>query len=145
MSLPNVIECTIAFGRRRLDASKERTGDGPAPPAMEPSSRVPRIARRMALALHVEALVRDGTVSSYADVARLGHVSRARVCQILSLLQLAPDLQEQLLFLPRPAHGRDPLPFRQVLAIAAVLDWDEQRRRWRKLQRAIQARGRTVS
>ena len=94
----------------------------------------------MALALHIETLVRSGAVSSYADLARLGHVSRARVCQILSLLQLAPDLQEQLLFLPRPAHGREPFPFRQVLAIAAVLDWDEQRRRWRKLRRATKAR-----
>jgi hypothetical protein len=138
MSLPDVIECTIAFGRRRVDAGKERTADGPAPQVTAPP-RVPRIARRMALALHVETLVRAGTVCSFAEVARLGHVSRARVSQILSLLQLAPDLQEQLLFLPRPAQGREPLPFRQVLAIAAVLDWDEQRRRWRKLQRATKA------
>jgi len=94
----------------------------------------------MALALHIETLIRSGTVTSYADVARLGHVSRARVCQILSLLQLAPDLQEQLLFLARPAHGREPLPFRRLLSIAAVLDWDEQRRRWRKLRRATKAR-----
>jgi hypothetical protein len=139
MSLPDVIECTIAIGKRGLAAGKERTGDGPAPPATEPSPRVPRMARRMALALHVETLVRAGTVSSYAEVARLGHVSRARVSQVLSLLQLAPDLQEQLLFLPRPAHAREALPFRQILAIAAVLDWDEQRRRWRKLQRATKA------
>jgi hypothetical protein len=33
-------------------------------------------------------------ITIYADVARLGHVSRARACQILNLLQLAPDLQE---------------------------------------------------
>ena len=101
---------------------------------------MPRIARHMALALHLEALVQSGTVSSYAQVARLGRVSRARICQILSLLQLAPDLQEQLMFLARPAQGREPLPLRQVLAIAALLDWDEQRRRWRKLQRATKAR-----
>ena len=140
MSAPDVIECTLALGRRRRATGTERTSERPAPPVTQSSPRVPRIARRMALALHIETLVRSGAVSSYADVARLGHVSRARVCQILSLLQLAPDLQEQLLFLSRPAHGREPFPFRQVLAIAAVLDWDEQRRRWRKLRRATKAR-----
>src|SRR5262249_11494223 len=116
------------------------TGDGSAPPRTQPTPRVPRIARHMALALHLEALVQSGTVSSYAAMARLGHVSRARVCQILSLLQLAPDIQEQLLFLARPTPGREPWPLRQVLAIAAVLDWHEQRRRWRKLQSASAAR-----
>jgi hypothetical protein len=145
MSLPKVLECSIALGRRRLATDKEPTDNGSGPCVAALSPRVSRMARRMALALHIEALVRDGTVANYADVARLGHVSRARVSQIVSLLQLAPDLQEQLLFLPRPVRGREPLPFRQVLAIAALLDWDEQRRRWRKLRRATKTRSRAVS
>jgi hypothetical protein len=33
-------------------------------------------------------------------VASLGHVTRARICQILNLIHLAPDIQEALLFLP---------------------------------------------
>ena len=92
------------------------------------------------MAWHVDELVRSGTVSSYAAAARLGHVSRARLSQILSLLNLAPDLQEQLLFLQRPAHGRQSLVLRQVLTVAAALDWQEQRRRWRKLRRTTQSR-----
>ena len=98
--------------------------------------RIPRIARLMALARHVEELVRSGTVESYAVAARLGRVSRARLSQILGLLNLAPDLQEQLLFLEHPRSGRSTPVLRQVLTVAAALDWDEQRRRWRKLQRA---------
>jgi len=94
----------------------------------------------MALARHVEELVRSGTVGSYAAAARLGRVSRARMSQILGLLNLAPDLQEQLLFLEHPARGRPAPVLRQVLIVAAALDWDEQRRRWRKLQRAAQQR-----
>jgi len=90
----------------------------------------------MALARHVEELVRSGTVGSYAAAARLGHVSRARMCQILGLLNLAPDLQEQLLFLEHPTHGRSTPVLRQILTVAAALDWDEQRRRWRRLRRA---------
>jgi hypothetical protein len=87
------------------------------------------------LAWHVEGLIRSGAVPSYAAAARLGHVSRARLSQILSLLNLAPDLQEQLLFLQHPARGRQALALRQVLTVAAALDWHEQRRRWRRLQR----------
>ena len=138
MSTTIVIERTLPFGRRgRADIQRPDGGAAPVPP---PS--VPRIARLMALALHIEALVQAGTVQSYAAAARLGHVSRARVSQILNLLHLAPDLQEQLLFVERPAHGREPWPLRHVLTIAAELDWSQQRRRWRKLQRTTRARSR---
>jgi hypothetical protein len=101
-----------------------------------PSSRVPRIARLVALAWHIEEQVQSGTLGSYAAAARLGHISRARLSQILSLLNLAPDLQEQVLFFQRPARGRQRPTLRQLLSVAAALDWHEQRRRWRKLRRA---------
>ena len=139
MSTPIVIEGTIPLGRRGRAARPEANGAG-SPPNSLPSSRVPRIARLLALAWHVEELVRSGAISSYAAAARLGHVSRARLSQILSLLNLAPDLQEQLLFLQRPAHGRQSLTLRQVLTVAAAIDWHEQRRRWRKLRRGTPAR-----
>jgi hypothetical protein len=100
------------------------------------SCRIPRIARLMALAWQVDELVRSGKVCSYAGAARLGHVSRTRMSQIVALLHLAPDLQEQVLFLQRPSRGRTVPVLRQVLHVAAALDWDEQRRRWRRLQRA---------
>ena len=100
------------------------------------SPRIPRIAQLLALARHIDDLVRSGALGSYAAAARLGRVSRARMSQILALLNLAPDLQEQLLFLQRPARGRAAPVLRQVLQVAAALDWDEQRRRWRRLQRA---------
>jgi hypothetical protein len=51
----------------------------------------------------------------------------------MNLLQLAPDLQEELLFRTRPERGRDPWHLRLLQPIAAVLNWHEQRRRWRQL------------
>jgi hypothetical protein len=54
-------------------------------------------------------LVRRGEVADYAELANVGRVSRARISQIMSLLSLAPDLQEQVLFLPRTERGRDPI------------------------------------
>src|SRR5712692_9892576 len=123
MSTSIVIQRTLPFSRRGRACSQELQAEVPRPVATVPSPRVPRIARLMALALHIEALVQTGTVPSYAAAARLSHVSRARVSQILSLLQLAPDLQEQLLFLQRSAHGREQWRLRHVLVIAADLDW----------------------
>ena len=140
MSTPIVIEGVIPLRRRGRAARSEANGAGSPASQFVPSSRVPRIARLLALAWHVDELVRSGTVSSYAAAARLGHVSRARLSQILSLLNLAPDLQEQLFFLQRPARGRQALVLRQVLTVAAALDWQEQRRRWRRLRRGAPAR-----
>ena len=60
-------------------------------------SSIPRIARLMALAIRFEALLREETIRDYAELARLGHVTRARMTQITKLLHLAPDIQEQIL------------------------------------------------
>ena len=89
-------------GHMRLE-----TGEGPSVSA-EPG-RLPRISRLMALAIRFDGLVREGVVADQAELARLGHVSRARITQIMNLLHLAPDIQEALLFLARCAwQGPDP-------------------------------------
>jgi len=94
----------------------------------DPDSFVPRIAQLMALAIRLEGLVRDETVHNYAELAQLGRVTRARMTQIMNLLQLAPDLQEQILFLPE-VQG---LNERNLRAIVQQLDWSEQRRMFSK-------------
>jgi len=104
------------------------TGDAPTPPA-EPG-RVPRVARMMALAIRFDCLIRQGVVTDQADIARLGRVSRARVTQIMNLLQLAPDIQEQVLFLPRIQSNKEPILERELRRIATVADWRKQQRLW---------------
>jgi hypothetical protein len=76
-------------------------------------------------------------VADYATLARLGHVSRARISQILNLRALAPDIQEALLDLPAVGRGRDPICLRHLQPVAALLDWHQQRRLWQALQRKI--------
>jgi hypothetical protein len=44
----------------------------------------------MALAIHFDGLIRNGVVKKYADLARLGSVSRARITQIMNILNLPP-------------------------------------------------------
>jgi len=76
----------------------------------------------MALAIRMQELVDTGEVADYADLARLAHVTRARITQIVNLLHLAPDIQEALLFLPMTNGGRAPIRERAVRPVAAIID-----------------------
>ena len=74
---------------RRARAGRREIGCTSEPQNGLPSAQgVPRVARLMALALRFEGLVRDGQVSDYAALARLGHVSRTRLAQIMNLALL---------------------------------------------------------
>jgi len=75
----------------------------------------------MALALRFDGLLSAGTISSYAELAELGHVTTARISQIMNLLSLAPDIQEAILYLPRTLRGHDPIHLRQLQPIAMTL------------------------
>jgi hypothetical protein len=138
MTKPITIECNIHFERRGRGSRKE-VHQGETPTASPCLGRVPRVARFMALALRFDELIRTGVVADYADLARLGHVTRARITQMMNLLLLAPDIQEAILFLPRVERGYDPIHLRQLQPIALVPDWRKQRRLWAKLAEAGQA------
>ena len=130
------IACQVHFnsggrGRRRLE-------EGPKPETVTRTpGRVPRVARLLALALRLDEQLRQGAMASYAEVAALGHVTRARVSQIMNLLNLAPDIQETILFLPRTLHGRDALIVRDLQPIASIPDWRKQRVLWQQLTKHL--------
>ena len=127
------IQTKVYFTCGRRSKKQLQTGEKPQPVP----GRVPRVAKLMALAIRFEGLVRDEVVNDYAELARLGHVTRARMTQIMNLLNLAPDIQEAILFLPRVESGRDPITERELRAIVAVADWRKQRVVWAGLTREI--------
>jgi hypothetical protein len=90
----------------------------------------------MALAIRFDNLVRLGEVADFADIAELGQVTRARVSQIVNLLNLAPDIQEDILFLPHIAGDREAVSERQVRGIAGEPDWGRQRTLWQQARNA---------
>jgi len=75
-------------------------------------------------------------VRNTTDLARLTHVTQPRITQVMQLLYLAPDIQEELLFLPPVERGRDPITERDLRPIAAIVDWSKQRSMWRELRSA---------
>ena len=82
----------------------------------------------MALAIRFENLLRQATIRDYAELARLGRVTRARMTQIMKLLHLAPDIQEQLLFLPLIPGLNE----RNLRPVVRTIEWSEQRRLFQK-------------
>ena len=98
-------------------------------PKPAPERPVPRLTRLLALAIKFEGLVRQGVVRDYADLARLGHVTRARMTQIMRLLDLAPDIQEAILF------DQPVVTERAVREVVLHADWDQQRRVWSVIHR----------
>ncbi len=88
--------------------------------------RVPVISRMMALAHFYDHLLRSGTVDSVSAIGRLEGVTQQRISQIMSLLLLAPKIQEALLILPLQQRGNKSLPTERMIQIAKEMDFDVQ-------------------
>ena len=130
MNPPETIRATVFFrGARRVER------DAPSEEPQTSAGRVPRVARLLALAIRFEELAHTGKVADYAEIARLGHVTRARISQIMSLLDLAPDIQEEILFLPDSKAGRDAITERTLRPLVAESDWRRQRQMWAQIRR----------
>jgi len=109
---------------------RKRAVLGPPPAPEQPRGRVPRVARLMALAIRFERMLDEGVVANQSELARLAHITQPRMTQIMNLLHLAPDVQEEILFLPPVTEGRDPITERDLRPITAEADWDQQRAAW---------------
>ena len=83
------VEVTLPVRRHRCEGAPQSALSEPGQP------QIPRITRLMALAIKFQSMVDRGEVRDYADIARLGYVSRARLTQIMNLLLLAPGVREE--------------------------------------------------
>ena len=110
------LKLKVRFRTRRRD-------DAPAPKAVSRAT----IARRIALAHHIEALIDRGDLRDYAEAAERLGLTRARLTQICDLALLAPDIQASVLLghvEPRDRHlrevGRHPLWVEQRLVFSEL-------------------------
>lgn len=124
-----VVFVRSARGRKQLE-------NEPALSRPLSAGRVPRVSRVMALAIQFDRLLREGVVRNTTELAQLTHVTQPRITQVMQLLHLAPDIQEDILFLPLVTQGRDPITEKNLRAIAAELDWNRQRQQWASLRKA---------
>jgi len=87
--------------------------------------------------IRFDGLLRDGIVSSQSELAELAQVSQPRMTQIMNLLHLAPDIQEEILFLPPVMEGRDPVTEKELRSVVAASEWAIQRHTWKRLLQAV--------
>jgi len=121
----------VTFQRGRK--GRKHLSHEPKPPKVPAEPRMPRISKLMALAIRFNEQIQKGKISDLSELARLAHVTQPRVTQIMNLTHLAPDIQEELLFLPRIVTGRAPIHERRLRPIVAEIDWVKQRVMWRTL------------
>jgi hypothetical protein len=98
------------------------------------NGRLPRVTQVMALAIHFQDMIRRAEARDYADLARLGCLTRERMSQIMELIWLAPDIQREILGFPASGTARFPITEVAVRQIASALSWREQREAWGELQ-----------
>ncbi|MBE7542225.1 MAG: hypothetical protein M9913_16895 [Bryobacteraceae bacterium] len=123
------VEMTIPVvrrGRKAGSAEVKEVAQGPPP-----GPKIPRITRLMALAIKFQDMIDRGEVRDYADLARLGLVTRARLTQIMNLTLLAPDIQEAILFSEQAIPAGLQLSERDLRSVSKLIDWRDQRKRFR--------------
>ena len=93
-----------------------------------PTARPARVAVTLALAHRIRNEILRGEIRNQADAARKLGLTRARLSQILELTNLAPDIQEEILFL-EVINGREPLRERALRGVVRSMSWRNQRRK----------------
>ena len=125
------VEVTLPI-RQRCPDTRAQPSPGARP---ETPARIPRISRLMALAIKFQDMVDRGEVRDYADLARLGYVTRARLTQIMNLLLLAPDIQEAFLDNSSAWRARSAITERDLRSVSRIVDWADQRGRLDEIAR----------
>lgn len=126
------IERTFHLAPRggRRSGWRQSVEPGPEPePSVMAAPRIHPLARRMAMAITCQRLIRDGAAADAASLAAVAGVTRARMTQLLNFACLAPEFQAALLELPKDAAISE----RDLRPIMALLDWSSQREAWRRV------------
>ena len=116
------------------EAHKRRDAAKAARVKLAQSGRIPRIAKLVALASRMQSMIDSGEVESFQQLAELGKISQPRMTQIMSLLNLAPDIQEELLYLPEVIQGKAGIHERLLRPLTREIDWRVQRRMWARMK-----------
>ena len=111
--------------RHRRNQGHTFKDKAPEPPP-EPVRRPARVAVMLALAHKLQDAIDRGVVRDRAEAARRLGLTRARVTQLMDLTLLAPEIQEQVLFL-EAVDGVEPMSERRLREVVRVVGWRDQR------------------
>ena len=124
----------VAFqgeAHKRRDAAKAKRE------RLSQSGRIPRISKLVALATRMQSMLDSGQVESFQQLAELGRISQPRMTQIMSLLLLAPDIQEELLYLPEVLQGKAAIHEKLLRPLTTEKEWKLQRKMWGRIKKIL--------
>jgi hypothetical protein len=110
--------------------ARARQRGRPAPSEVYPA----RVARQLALAYALQERIQSGEFGNQAALARGLGFSRERISKIMDLLNLAPDIQEEILFLECAPGGQPAAEADLHKLVLKTTVWEEQRACWASLQ-----------
>ncbi len=101
------------------------------PPPKAP--RVPRVKELLLQAREWQKMLNSGEVRNQAEIAQREGITRARVTQIMHLLNLAPEIQDHILNMPKSSQ-RPPITDRALRPITQINDHHEQLEAFQELR-----------
>jgi hypothetical protein len=92
----------------------------------------PRLRKDLLLAYQVEELISEGKAKDFTQAARWLNITKARLSQTMSLLNLAPSIQDEILL--NNSDKIKNITVQDILPITAESDWNLQVPLWEKIQ-----------
>lgn len=91
----------------------------------------PRLRQSLILAYQIDQIIADGQAKDFTQAAQWLNMTKARLSQIMGLINLAPAIQEEILLTDSPKIRKASV--QQILPIAAESDWNRQITLWKAL------------
>ena len=91
----------------------------------------PHLRQSLILAYQIDQIIADGQAKDFTQAAQWLNMTKARLSQIISLLNLAPAIQEEVLLTDSPKIRK--ISVQQILPITAESDWNQQILLWKAL------------
>ena len=90
----------------------------------EQTQKIGKFKKTLILAHQITKYMDDNNISTLLEMSKLTKTSVARLCQILQLQQLSPDIQEEILFSDDPKLRK--LSEKKIRKISMLTLWKEQ-------------------
>jgi hypothetical protein len=91
----------------------------------------------LGLADHCFRRIQRGAIINRSELAYVGLILTTRMTEIMWRDNFAPDIQEEILFLPGTTQGLDAIKEAELRLIAKTFDWTWQRQMWRRLLQGV--------
>jgi DNA invertase Pin-like site-specific DNA recombinase len=113
----------------KFEVSKDELKYHPMPPRQQPMQTVPQLRQNLLLAHQIQGLISEGKAKDLKQVAGWLNISHVRICQIMGMLFLSPEIQEENLLSTDKKIFE--IPEYKVNEIAKEMDWKKQKDRWK--------------